>query len=1166
MILDFLKLHAKPDNKTADEKDQSRQNQDNVNNNHKDSKDNTTAEVVNTEVDKVENTKHDNATKDNDNILEQTLNPKPTENTNLKNKDIAFSEYNLTNLSITPDLVDDLEVDKSENNQSIPSSTNWTITDDLYDELPFDNPEYIAEVDAKSTIETLLSKSNAEIDDLRKYILSKEIKPIAKKDIKVESMQQYFIDENLAYPLTEEICLHIDNIVGDLTSPDIVSKVLEKDKLKLKQIMFKIKQSLEKTEMLHPIIKAISPHVATQLAIKVFTQTYTKYISRRYQKEQELNLNDIKYLLNTTAINIGNLIIETYVYKEILYNDKNKEKIISTSKYKKVKTHERITNAAILKFINEYNKMQDSDKPELLQIVMSYIMLYAKENKILELKKYKDFSIEENQKLLQSTAQILGMYLIHELEKQDVVEITYINLSSEKQNVPHIKIKHNMLNEILTTPLSYNRPKITKIPRPDYLVIEENETQNIITTTKRKSNIFFNPNNNNNIIRTETFDAIIKAYNEVPHIVNECVFKDILELYNKALSIPNNKLDNELIKHFFKATYFIDLEPIIKENNQHDLAILETIIDYGLSFHVADLNKLKSKVINHSSFNNIYNKITAYKFVIKGLLNEANFFSHFAYFYIEKSPTSSGRLFSDVFFLQAQGHKLACSLLDFYPQVELTETMYSEFISIVKEAIPEIKIPSKVGNNLKDYQLHNKNLYLKQLLSLFTFESAEKFKEYTSINILEEKLIWISTHIKKPKEIWIAYNLLERFLDHSFFTTSYQKQDATSSAIQIIGKLQNDPRTCEQSNIIGNKYNDVYTQHAKLLEKDLAQAENMLITKIKPLMEEYKDGTENQKIIYELITQKTAWEIFKKTKVTLSKKINEDLQVLKDLRAFRFPLINVGNLQEPAIDNDAKIVFMIKEYLAAGKLLDLVSKEILINRNITKKLIMTKGYNAGKRTGVDSILEYLVETLQNQGKAFIHTFELRKLCELIYELLEPHISQNLSAVTKFGRIMREFVETQVNNKNIPIKMATPYITWTFAKHNIKTFSRNRIQINNKKTIRFAIFEHGNADLDAMTTAFASVFVHSCDAFVIHDVIHNIEKINAQCRIKGIPEIRYWFNHDCFTVSAQHAVLLQSIVRVSYDKLHILRKLIPELDKLVGDVINILTTSYHFLRN
>lgn len=283
------------------------------------------------------------------------------------------------------------------------------------------------------------------------------------------------------------------------------------------------------------------------------------------------------------------------------------------------------------------------------------------------------------------------------------------------------------------------------------------------------------------------------------------------------------------------------------------------------------------------------------------------------------------------------------------------------------------------------------------------------------------------------------------------------------------------------------------------------------------------------------------------------------------MRGLRFPLINIGNLKEPAIDYDGKIVFMIKEYIVAEKLLDIVSKEILINRNITKKLIMTKGYNAGKRTGVDSILEYLIETLQNQGKAFINTFELRELSILIYELLEPHISQNLSAVTKFGKIMRDYVETQVNNNNIPLKMTTPYITWTFAKHHIKTFSRNKID-NNKKSIKFAIFEHGNADLDAMTTAFASVFVHSCDAFIIHDVIHNIEKINIQCRIKGIPEIRYWFNHDCFTVSAQHAVLLQSIVRVSYDKLHIMRKLIPELDKLVGDIINILTTNYHFLRN
>ena len=319
MILDFLKLHATLA-KNADEKDQNKQNQDNANNTHKDN----TTKVENTKSDIVTE-KHKDPNLENKDIVSHEIDPadKSPQDTEINGNnspdwtitsDLQDNEsennenISSTDWTITDDLEDD---DKCENDEN---ATDWTITDDLYDDIPED-PDHLAEVDAKATIENLLSKSISEIADLRKYILSKEIQPIPKKDIIVGDMLQYFLDGDLAYPLTEEICLHIDNVLGDLTSPEIVSKVLEKDKLKLKPIMLRIKESLAKSARLHPIIKSITPHVATQLAMKVLTQTYTLYISKRFQKEQNFNLHEIIYPLNETATSIGNLIIETYVYK-----------------------------------------------------------------------------------------------------------------------------------------------------------------------------------------------------------------------------------------------------------------------------------------------------------------------------------------------------------------------------------------------------------------------------------------------------------------------------------------------------------------------------------------------------------------------------------------------------------------------------------------------------------------------------------------------------------------------------------------------------------------------------------------------------------------------------------------------------------------------------------
>jgi hypothetical protein len=928
MILNFLFQKIDLNKPKTDEKHQSKDNKEVLNTDIKHTQSDITK---NQEVTEVENT----------NTLAQLLNSETKDS-----KPLLNLETNITNLekdtvidctvtpgnedtldwSITSNLVEDDDQEDKDNITKGESAIDWALTEDLYNELPD-----LTEEEPKLIIDN---------------ILSQDIKPIDKKDIKVKNMQQYFIDGELAYPLSEEICVQVDNVLGDLTTPQIMTEVLERDTLKLNKLMLRIKQKLERSEEVRPIIKEITPQVAARLTIKALAQKHTTYILKRHQNDEKININDIIFPTNEIATTIGNLIIETYVYKMVLYKSTNKPIIISTSKYRKAITYKRTSDSEILKIIKGYNKLQKPN--ELLEIIMSYIMLYAKENNILTGTTLQNFNKEKHETSLQKTAQSLGVYLINVLVMFDIIENININLSKERTNIPHIKIKHNILQEILATPLSYNKPKISTNPRPDYLVIEENEIIDIIITTRRKSKIF-QSTNQDKIIPTDTFNEIKKAYNGVPHSINQQIYNDILELYIKVLTITTNKLDNPLIIQFFKSIYFIDLEPIIKENYE-DLNTLETLVTYGLSFNIPDLDNLKTTVKKHSSFNNIYNKITAYKFILKGLLNDCNFFRHFAYFYIEKSPTSSGRLHSDVFFLQTQGYKLTLSVLDFYTLAPLTETEYKAFIPIVKAVIPAIKIPPKVENNYKDYQQQNKNLYVKQITSMFKFQNLEQFKEYTLISTKEEKLTWISTRIKKAKEIWIAYNLLEGYINQTFLTTSYQKQDATSSAIQLIGLLKNDPFLCKQSNITGKDYNDIYMQFIILLEKDIKQLINMRKTIINPLLEKYKDGNPNEQITYELLTNDVYWREYKKDKkMTFEKKIHHDEQILAEIKNIRYPFINIVDLKTLDFNDHDKILFALKEYIKAAKLLLLIPYEMLINRNLVKKLIMTKGYNAGKK-------------------------------------------------------------------------------------------------------------------------------------------------------------------------------------------------------------------------
>jgi hypothetical protein len=139
---------------------------------------------------------------------------------------------------------------------------------------------------------------------------------------------------------------------------------------------------------------------------------------------------------------------------------------------------------------------------------------------------------------------------------------------------------------------------------------------------------------------------------------------------------------------------------------------------------------------------------------------------------------------------------------------------------------------------------------------------------------------------------------------------------------------------------------------------------------------------------------------------------------------------------------------------------------------------------------------------------------------------------------------------------------------TFIASNASTQIRNRIKTshNNKEKIyKFAIFIHGKRNDDAMITAFGATFVHSCDAFIVHDILNNVHKTNIKLKEAGLPEIRMLFNHDCFIIDAYNAFLLQALVRVSYNQVYIMRKQIPELEKENKGITNILCTNPNFIR-
>lgn len=523
---------------------------------------------------------------------------------------------------------------------------------------------------------------------------------------------------------------------------------------------------------------------------------------------------------------------------------------------------------------------------------------------------------------------------------------------------------------------------------------------------------------------------------------------------------------------------------------------------------------------------------------------------------------------TETFFIQLQGYKLAHCLIDFMPQPLLTAETYTSFLDIVKETVPEIQINPQLKEAYSKYENQNKNLYVKQLHAMFKFPELKTFAEYSNDLPVAAKLQWICQHIKKPKDIWLAYNMLEKYLDNTYLQSGFQKQDATSSAIQFIGTLQNNYKVCVLSNITGRDYTDVYSQYLKLFIGDVDQIINFCSTTHVPLLAKYSRGNSAEQLVFKLVMNNAAWESLindpKYTELTL---IMKDELIVQELSAIQIPGVALTRATIAIIDPVLKAISGLRDCESCAQLLSMVPRAILNNRNITKPVIMTVGYNAGETAFIKGIFDYLYDALCSLGQPAISKYHLLKLSALVYRLLHPHITQTLKEVTSFSHYMSNHVKEKLKANPVPLTINTPFIMWTHAKYDITVIVRNEIKSVNpeKKSTRFAIFQIGGMDVIDTETSFASIFVHSCDAFVVHDVMNNIRKINEKCHAVGLPVIGVVFNHDCFTISAQHAALLQSLVRLSYNKAYIMRKQIPALDKLTGNRKQILCTNPNFLR-
>ena len=159
-----------------------------------------------------------------------------------------------------------------------------------------------------------------------------------------------------------------------------------------------------------------------------------------------------------------------------------------------IKEHLRIINEQINELLQGFKKVAAAERTQTIMIMETYITLYAMEKKIIP-----EIGSKEHAKLqfiLQKYAQIIGVTVLNLLTKAQITEDLTLNLSELKKNIPHKKIKNIRIEEVILAPLSFNKPKISKQPRSEFLTIGEESNMELKITTNPRSQIFFHENKN----------------------------------------------------------------------------------------------------------------------------------------------------------------------------------------------------------------------------------------------------------------------------------------------------------------------------------------------------------------------------------------------------------------------------------------------------------------------------------------------------------------------------------------------------------------------------------------------------------------------------------------------------------------------------------------------
>lgn len=1053
----------------------------------------------------------------------------------------------MTNNNNTQEYLTYILQNKNETNQekkpiNIKKEDEWAIEPEKIIRKDVPTNDEIDQQEIEYSLNELLAPSKAILESIKIYLKENNVSFVA---ITTECKEQSFTIENKKYvfhendPISENHLKNIYLIILDMKNQATLKHIINKrpNTLKiLEELMFKNNKKFK-----HNLLNKFEYKQLCKLITRALSFTVNHAI-------KESKSNNFIFKQNTLLENLGDVILEGFVLLNYIYDTSFTESEIEDTK-NKVQEFPKLDVESIQKLIKDLSISTYSDS------IVSETDINLKDALKLGLQEYliKNAQVlHESSNIVQEMESKLGI-IKREIGSEIVTWLEEIGLlsSSVIANVPHTRFVNTHINDLLAGS-SFFKPTITLKNISTVYTINKGDLELNLDLDK-------NPIPNKKEVHIYAKEKLTIALNEaekIQHSVNVEEYLELLQIILKSFSALKSSINNEDVQNILLSLYDIDFSLPLKNNT--DNALVLELIEYALNILQPHDVDFFDRCENNLACLDIYNKVTAYKHFIRGMINDLNLYQHFNFFYMPKYVTSTGRVYNKAYFLSFQGIKIVRAFVTFKEsnnRIKNNEDLL-KVNEIFKKVFPTIN-EAYFFTDINQYNRHIRGLYNTYVNSFC--KNNIKINEYPKNGDILNKLNWLKSNVRKTKYLLYIKALIEAGYSNAYKFHIYEK-DATSNGLQLIGLLMRDFIFCKDVNIVGNiatdKYND-YLQDFKTIN-DIRK--NTLQDFFQIIL---NTTLENEEKVNSLFIKLLTSNDFSKAYSNYKEKLTDEQK--EKIIKYHFPAIS-GTLPfsfTEKTDKVFRVLFKVKNIYNDMKLFNKVPKEVL-TRNLFKKAVMALGYGQGDNSRIDDFKTFIKKSFSEEGYASITMTpeEFDSIAQFINRFFNVKTKMELRTSKEFLNITQSFAANEVELKD-HIKIETPFLIWCLRMFKNK-MSRHLIKTGKKET-RFAIYHNYGKDKEEMQQTFPSIFIQGLDAFIVHQFFYSLNKLNKLLEENGLPKVEIMTLHDCYGIIVIYAHFLEPIMQEVFNNINTLTfPGMPLLNSILKEAVK--CTSSHFIKH